>query len=519
MTSTTGRARNQIRSRARTTEGIEKLVLTPETRGKYEWPVEIVALGETMRLRLETGKNRILYDWVVPEQYRAALGRPRFKSQIPARPGTPRMDDPGHNAERAVEWAKSWLRDRIVEAESGGLSTVENGREVPNSVGIERLGFHYKRSEDWLKVSKDTQDQYSKWIDFMVQIEPGPGFELNRLDGDTAGRIVRRYQEPWERTMSDGSVRLELGREYNTAVKVAELLKRMCCWGLRKSIGAGRYLLDVDPYQRLDAKKLPKQLRSKMKPKGTAGERFVAAMFDHAGLITPSGQWKPILAVERYTGRRIAEGRLLNRCDYLTSPAEIADAMYRMRCREFFKERHIHVDEIDEVARRYAEQGGAIYFRMQNVKQVNQRKGEPTQYDIVIPICHKLAAILDEYLVNHWEPLGLPADAPLFPAQRNSRRRGRPVPTPKATTETWSEKNVALVRAYADLRPHELPNGKTHPFRGRIRELAEKHNIAKPTLGLYAAWTALTGDAMDDHYLPIRPDDLLRVARLFNEHA
>src|SRR5690606_24670233 len=106
--------------------------------------------------------------------------------------------------------------------------------------------------------------------------------------------------------------------------------------------------------------------------------------------------------------------------------------------------------------------------------------------DVVIPIGKKLAAILDDYIENHWNQLGLPADAPLFPSQR----LGLVNPTPKLTVMSWLDRAEETV---AEREPKvRRPHGGTHSLRKRARALAEDHGIPKPTIGLYAAWSALT---------------------------
>src|SRR5690606_30706305 len=251
----------------------------------------------------------------------------RIKKQIPRTDGVPRHEDPGHNVDKAIEWAGSWLRDMVMMAE--GAPPSESGVRELNDITLERLIWHFKRSTDW-PTSEGTQQQYAKWCDFLEQVYPGRGFKLNRVDRDTDWRIVDLYQQNWERVLDDGTVRREDGVKYNTAVRVSELFRRICAFALSKSIGPNRYLLDADPYLRIPKRDLPRQLRSKSKPRSAADTGYVEALFRHADDVTPSGQWKAMLAIERYTARRISEGRQLARCDYLKTADEIERALREM---------------------------------------------------------------------------------------------------------------------------------------------------------------------------------------------
>jgi integrase len=510
------RQRARSSATAEAVRDIESIVVDESERGKHVWPIPVQAFGTTAYLRLEKGKRRILIDWVVPDAYRSASGTPRIKMQIPRDPERTGEADPGHNPTLAKQWAERWLKDRVVAGEAGG-GDVRNGRTVENSVILERLAEHWYAALG--PVSDETRAQYRKWLDFMIQVTPGGRFPLNRLDVTTPRGIVNDYMRPWARIRPDGSACVESGAGWNTAVRVADLLRRMCAWGTAKSIGPGRYLLDSDPYARVQPRDVPAFRKSDASARGVASDAYADRLIEVAREVTPSGQCAAILTIQRLTGRRIAECRLLRRCDFMTEAHEIEQALHAMRCREAFPEKFITEEEIAQAAHDYAELGGAIYFRMENVKQVNQarsradEKVDLRQFDVVVPVARRLADQLNAYIEDHWAKLGLVHEAPLFPAQRKGLR----VPSPKATVGDWLADARARV-ALAD--PHlRLPQGTSHPLRARMRYVLHQHGIDRETVAVYLAWALNESRVMDRVYLPIRPHDLIKAARVIDEHA
>jgi hypothetical protein len=518
--------------RAATIVALENKVLVESSRGKVKWPVEIKALNQTAYLRLEAEKNRIMFDWQVPKEYRGSLKKTRIKNQIPA-PEKPvaRAEDRGHNVHLAAAWALAELKRLVIAAENGGTDDpADRPLLVPGAVAnIGRLIGHWKRSEDFLTKGSETRQQYEKWTDFLEQVYPGTEFPANRIDARVPREVVRVAQLDWNRRHADGKVRKADGLGHNTAVKVSELLRRIVTYAMTVVIGSDEkgepvYLLAADPYIRIPPKYIPKQMASRSRPKGTAtdeyAQKFCEALSDPC--VTRSPQARVIVEIERRTGRRIGEGRNMARSSYLKTAEEIEAALWKMECRVAFQDKHLRAEDIPATARAYAECGGAILFSKEFVKQVNQARSradergfDERRYDCVVPIGKNLASIIDAYISEYWIPLGLPDSAPLFPAQRKSRKghTAGSRATPKCSVETWTEKACAVIARELGER---MPEGKTHPLRGRARSRLKDHGVYASTVGFYSAWSSLTGLAMDDHYAHITPAELLKVAAILD---
>jgi hypothetical protein len=482
---------------------IEESILPAREVGMYDWPVRVVAMGETAALRLIRGKARITCDWVVPERLREAVGQARITRQIPHPDGTA--------TESAILWARSWLRDQVLEAEmalqDGGRA---RDRDVLNDLPLSRLVDRYRASEKMAELrssSPQSADEIERWLDFYVATLGGK-WRLYQVSPDVLRKLLAAYQNPWVRTLADGSSKvMNTKREagHNTAAKVVRYLKTVCQWGLSEPDGPGRYLLDVDPFQRIRGRDIPKERESESRPVGVASDDYARAMYRCAMDRGEHGQFGLLFAGEAGTARRVGEWRVANRSDVLTDFEDVRHALERQACRRVLPDRHIPDEELDEAARAYLKLSGVVmWFRFHSGKAAARNPDQAAQHDRVIPLGPWIGGVVLDYLRNHWEPRGLPHHAPLCAAAQDPTK-----PTHKDLIQTWWERTEAVVaREHDNVR---IPAGRTHTLRRRARDRLRKED--GKALAFYAGWTLRQAAARDRSYLPVTWQDVMAIAR------
>ncbi|MHB1169292.1 MAG: hypothetical protein ACYC28_08425 [Longimicrobiales bacterium] len=495
---------------------LERQVLAKKDIGEHEWPIEVSAMDEVAKLRLVRGRSRIVIDWVPSLELRNAKVAERVKVQIPADaapPGTPREKDPGHSVAAAEVWGKKWLRERALEAHQ----KKETGRRDPtvlNDISLEELLQRFKASETYanqLTANAETVRQWDLNCDFLLTTL-GTRWKLNQMSPDVLARLLNAYQRPWNRTLENGTIKRMQGTGYNSAVKMTKFLKRVCGWALAEPIGHGRFLLDVDPYARIPKGARPKEREGERKARGVATDEFASRLFAAAGDTGEAGQFAPILAIGAAYGRRTGEGRELRHSEPLDDVSagyllltleEVRDALEHQGVRRYLKDdMHIPDDELDEAAAAYFGLGG-LAIRFPVGKAASANPDNAAQYDRVLPCGPWLASVLLRYRKDRWLPMGLPMDAPFFPARDN-----RSMPVGHSVVMNWWTRTVNRI----DREGIRVPAGRTHTFRKRFRSTLRKEDlkVQKFILG----WSLFTGGVAEGTYLPVPWRDLVDTVAL-----
>jgi hypothetical protein len=482
---------------------IEESILPAGEVGKHDWPLRVDAMGETAALRLIRGKARISYDWVVPERLQEAVTQARITRQVPAPEGTA--------TQSAIQWTQEWLREQVISAEmalrNGG---VVRDRDVLNDVPLSRLVDRFRASEkmaDLRRRSPAGADEIERWLDFYVATL-GAQWRLYQMSPDVLRKLHTAFQKPWFRTLPDGSaiaMNTSSRAGHNTAAKVVRYLKTVCQWGLSEPDGPGTYLLDVDPFQRIRARDIPRERDSESRPVGVASDDFARAMYRRGVDRGEHGQFGLLFAGEASTGRRVGEWREARRSSVLTDFEDVRRALEEQACRRVLPDRHIPDEELEEAARAYLELSGVVmWFRFQSGKQAAQNPDQAAQHDRVIPLGPWIGGVVLDYLRDHWEPRGLPPHAPLCAAAQDPTK-----PTHKDLVQTWWERTEAVVMEKDDVR---IPAGRTHTLRRRVRDRLRTED--DKAVAFYAGWTLTRTAARDRSYLPVKWRDVVTVAHV-----
>lgn len=479
---------------ARDKRALEEAILPAREVGEFEWPHEVEAMGERATLRLTRGKKRIMWDWYVPDRYRSVVGQPRVTGQIP--------EPHGRSTLPAQQWVREELRRRVLQAEKA----IENGgvsREpgVLNDIPLSRLLSRFAGSQtyrDMRQRNPQGADQWDLWMAFF-RATLGDEWRLYQTSPDVLRQLLAAYQRPWTRTMPDGSTVLQdTEAGHNTAAKVVRFFKRVCNWGIAEPDGPGQYLLDVDPFQRIRQKQMPRERDSEARTVGVAPDPYARAMYTRARERGEHGQFGVLFAGEAVTGRRVSEWRTLNRTDVLTDFEAVRSAVEAQLCRRVLPDDHIPDSELDAAARAYLDLSGVVVCFHEG-KQAAADPENAAQYDRVIPLGPWLGAIVLDYLKHHWDPRGLPADAPLFPAAQDPS-----APTAKDLVMKWW---LRTERRVAELDEVRIPRGRTHTLRRRHRSAMRAAD--SKSVAFVAGWTLRRPGAMDRSYLPVHWPDVV----------
>lgn len=336
----------------------------------------------------------------------------------------------------------------------------------------------------------------------------GNEWRFHQLSPDVLKKLVAAYQKPWIRTLPDGSAKvMDTGADHNSAVKPIAFLKRVCGWAVAEPEPGGGFLLDADPFQRIRKSDMPRARQSETKPRSVAPEGYAKAMYQGAKSRGANGQFEVMFAGEACQGRRLSEWRELPQSALLTDVASIRSALEEQSVRRVLhEENHIHDGELDEAARAYhAVSGLAIHFT--GGKSAKANPDSAAQYDRVVPVGPWLADVLMRYRKEHWLPLGLPDDAPLFPADRNKSK-----PTSKRLVLTWWERTEATV---AELEGVRIPSGMTHTLRKRFR--ARLRDQDPKAVKFFMGLSIRSREQSEDVYLPVPWRLVVDVARRADE--
>lgn len=470
-------------------EEFQKQVVPEKYRGKHRWPIEVQAVGTTARLRLIRGKKRIYFDWQVPARYREHLGRSRFLQQVPKASADTSVDeDPGRNPNKAIHWLEEWLEQRVGEAL---LKVRPNEGNQPDRCQFKLLKARYLKSARFEKLAEREQRTQVRWLAFL-EGELEPGFFMDMISPDRLQKAFDAYQGPTEREKEDGTKeQIEPRPGPNTAAKVIRFLKTLCTWGTCERVPDGRYLLQEHPFARIEAEALPRE-NAPRRNTGVASDEYAAALIEDFRARGESGQALPIAGIALALGRRVGEGRVLKRKHLLTTPAEIAEHLRVMKCRDNLPDRAIPEHEIEEAAKAYAERGFAIRF---DAGKQLARNPKYTQHDRVVPLGRKLTAVLEHYRDTHWDPLKLGPEDYLFPSADD-----RSKPTRKDVVDQWFKRARAGIQAKeggAAVAP-----GTWHTFRRRFESTHMRE--PKKLRAYVGGWTLVESSAQTKYYLAVQ---------------
>ena len=250
---------------------------------------------------------------------------------------------------------------------------------------------------------------------------PVHDLDQTRIDSYVAARrtaAVHAATKNWQcHPARDGTIRLELG-----------ILNAILRWALGFRIN-GKRLLIAHP---LDGVTLPRE-RNVRRP--IASEDRYRRTLAQADAVDPAGRFACVLALARYTGRRINAICQLRASDLLLSPAVI--------------ERALAATGRDTRENAYMPHGAILW----------RRETDKLGYEELTPLAAAARAALDAYV----RQAAIVGDAPLFP---NSAHRA-----------VAMDKNMAqyfLLRAEERAGLAKLDQGAWHPYR-RLWASERKH--------------------------------------------
>ena len=475
---------------------LEERVVPKTLRGKTEWPITVTQLGISARLRLIRGRNRIYFDWYVPEEYAEFFEKRRFLQQVP-KPSRPKSasEDPGHNPQLAKEWLQTWLREKILAAEEArDRGGVVRDTSVPNDVPLRDVVKRFRESMRFEVASTKQQKQWALWLDFFTAAL-GPDFRFHLVSEEVLKRLQTHYQREWTRTYSDGRQEQVEGKAgHNTAAKVVRFFRTMCRWAVSMPDEHGGYLLDTDPFGRIPPevlRRFEERARERRVVEG-ASDPFASALMKVLAGTGRSGQALLIFGTQTALGRRPGEVRTLRRTHLLTNEQEIKKGLKAQLCRKTLPGGHIPDDEIDAATQAYAERGWAVRFS--EGKQAT-RHPDSVQYDRVVPLGRHLTAVYQHYMKEHWAPLGLkPDEGFLCPAATDNSR-----PTGHHVAMKWFRRAREKLEEMPEAP--EVPKGSSHTLRHRFR--ATHRNTEDKLVAFVGGWSIRQQSAMNQHYLPI----------------
>ena len=417
-------------------------------------------------------------------------------------------------AELVIRWAQRYLEQKADERRgiARDIAAAKNGK---NHV---RIGYLFERVRDseWyrdLGVENRRRltevDLPMRWVESAL----GSGFMLSRWDANTLKLLERaRCTDGINTTTVNGDRTFLVPCGKNTFVRdigiLNQIFKEAC--GLLYHPTSNAFLLDVNPMDRLERKRPKAGVRRKRE---VIDEHRYHLLLSVADEVDPTGRFKFLLILLRWTGRRVSTALRLTRGVLLFTEEEIRTALERQLCV------YVLPHDIGRTACLYAKNGMAMYVRWWMVK--GGRRGEAgrsEQYDAVHPVHPLVAVAARNYLDSFWNRLrvgqeedvhGLGPDSPLFPSGQvitKSMSKGQVYEWFRKAARLLGDRQTPL-RMTIDNAFHGLRYNRRTELYGVSAKYARwlgEHSVLSGTPGITVS---------EGVYQGLVPPELVRVAR------
>lgn len=459
----------------------------------FTFPHTVEHMGERLVLRREEGRRRIVYD------YNPAEG-PREKRVIPAEAGGAGLPAPdsAHVPEDAIIWAEAYLEAKAL-AKSRFAAELTNSGALSTGATFGLVFDEYRKSTEYAGLRPRYQREM-EGVMLITEAVLGRRFEVDAWDQEACDRLIEERKRGIRIALPGGGRRRFKKAGQTTCRTMIVMLRRVFRWALgrRHPRKPGTWLIQHDPFARV---KVPRKGAPRV---SILTHSRYQTMTNFADEIDPTGRFRLILADARWTGHRLGAICQTRRSDLLLTVEEIEEALHRSLCQ------YVPPDQIRRVAELYSRYG-AIYRRWEVQKQGASGEEGVIQYDRVVPLGPAHRAEIDRYLEHHWESLGLPHDAPLYPSEHD-QTRCLYIDLPQ---KWWSAcEMVARERGH---RLAKLERTRYHGFRRLRRTELKKAKIHDKDVAFACGWTIHSfpeaqASAMNGQYLGFVPEDLLAAA-------
>lgn len=461
------------------------------TASKYTFPHLVTFMGEQLTLRRMQGRARIVYDYNPP-------GEPRDKRIIPRESGDIGLPLPDSDRvpEDTIIWAEAYLEEKAL-AKSRLAERVLAAETAPAGTTLRLVFAEYRKSTHYSQL----RPKYQREMDAVMEVTEavlGADFMVDAWDQEACDRLVEARGRGLKFDLPDGRRRHFRRAGKTTCRTMIVMLRRIFRWAMGRKYPRkpGVWLLPHDPFARVS---LPRKGVARVSI--LTHERYLT-MMNFADEIDPTGRFRLILADARWTGHR--EGAICQtlRSDILLTAEEIEDALHRSQCK------YVTPDQIRLVAELYS-QYGAIYRRWEIQKQGASGEELVVQYDRVVPLGPAHRAEIDRYLERHWNALGLPYDAPLYPTNYDDTQC-----LYSDLPQKWWLACEALAREHGH-RLTKLERTRYHGFRRLRRTELKQAKVHDKDVAFVGGWTihsfpeAKASAAMNGLYLGFIPEDLI----------
>ena len=335
--------------------------------------------------------------------------------------------------EEGLDAAKGAARKMVADELRKRLLDIEAGLDVTLSQ------FFAAYFKDRVPQMRNALQQASKARRQLFESCFGAATKVSDIDQSDVDRFV--HVRTTGRLFPEGQTATRKKVTVGTANADLAWLRTAFRWGKRRKI-AGEWLIRENPLDRLT---LPGRNKNERRP--VASEQRYRATRDKADEVDQKGRIRAMLAIARYTGRRIRSICALRASDVLWTSDEVSEALASMGADVRLAQHYAH---------------GALHW-----SEDADKIGEAW----ITPISPDLRAELDLYRTRR-AAIG---DAPLFPAPR---RKGEHFDSDLAGK--W------LVRAEQKADLPKLAGGRWHPYR-RLFATELAHVPAK-TAAMLGGW-------------------------------
>jgi hypothetical protein len=378
------------------------------------------------------------------------------------------------------------------------------GRPNPERINHVQLGYVFKRvreSEWYRELSDKRRDEVDlpmRWAESVL----GADCWLDTWDDDTIKTLRRKRQEEGILTTAkDGTPMFRPAAGRNTTVRDLNTLKTVFkrATKIKYTAGQREWLLDTNPFDRLDSPK-----PGTRQAKTSIGQWRYEILMDYADQVDPTGRFRFALVIARWVAPRTITIRRLTRSVVLETEQEIRAALDNQLCN------YVEEHDRDDVAKLYADNGGAIYIRYWMVKAGQSGdENRVEQYDAVYPVAPIVMEEWRHYWDRHWAKLGLGPDDPLLPGEDLTKSISG------ETMHDWFRDAEFL--AEKDGRSLKLPpKNQWHGFRlNRRTEYRTVHDKYGRFLVGHSIHTGTPGITVSEgRYMGLVPKDLVQAVRV-----
>ena len=331
--------------------------------------------------------------------------------------------DPAIGAARQM--VRNELRKELLDIESGPNVTLREFFDVYFRDRVPQL------APDWQQASRARRDIFESCFGPETKVANIDQADINRFVHErTTGNLYPEGQTAKTKAVSVGTTSADLG-----------WLRTAFRWGTRRKL-AGEWLITENPLDRLT---LPGRNANQRRPVAS-DERYLASR-DAADGVDPKGRIRAMLAIARYTGRRINSICSLMASDVLWTGEDVAEALAALGTDVRLAEHYLH---------------GALRW---------SEEADKIGQSWITPISPDLRTELELYQSRRPAIGG----APLFPA-------------PKKPGNLFDSDLAGkwLVRAEKKAKLPKLAGGRWHPYR-RLFTTELAHVPAK-TAAMLGGW-------------------------------